>query len=75
MSNQLGNILKELRLNSNMTQREIADMLHITPSAYSYYESGKKEPKIDTLILLAEIHKTSLDYLVGRYGHRKEQII
>jgi transcriptional regulator with XRE-family HTH domain len=75
MTNELGNILKELRKNKNMTQKEIADKIHVTQSAYAHYEAGRKEPKIETLLLLAEIHKTSIDYLVGRYGHTEKKAI
>ncbi len=73
MSVELGNILKSLRKSKNMTQQDIANRINVTQSAYAHYEAGRKEPNIRTLILLAEIHKTSIDYLVGRYGVSEEK--
>lgn len=59
--------LKDLRKRNNLTQKQIAEKLCISQQAYASYETGKKEPKIDTLRMLADIFKTSIDYLVGRY--------
>ena len=59
--------LRTLRRKHNKTQQEIADYLHISQSAYAFYETATKEPKIDTLKRLAELYNTSIDYLVGRY--------
>lgn len=58
--------LKELRQKSPVTQKQIADELGITVSAYQYYEAGKTEPPLSKLIKLADIFAVSLDYLVGR---------
>ncbi len=63
----LANRLKELRSRENWTQEEIANMLNISRNAYTLYETGKNKPTIDTLIKLADIYKTSIDYIVGRY--------
>lgn len=59
--------LKELRIQNNLTQAKLAEFLNISQPAYAYYETGKKEPKIDTLEKLATLYKTSIDYLIGRY--------
>lgn len=60
--------LKELRTKSNLTQKEISEMLGIAQTTYAGYETGKHEPNADTLKKLAQIHKTSIDYIVGRYS-------
>ncbi len=57
--------LKELRVTSPYTQKDIAKKLNISVSAYQYYESGKNEPGIEKLIILADMFGTSIDYLVG----------
>ena len=59
--------LKLLRTKSKFTQEEVANKIHVSQSAYAYYELAKKEPKIDTLEKLAELYNTSIDYIVGRY--------
>lgn len=65
--NQLALVLKELRKSKNLTQNEISKEINITQRAYSFYETGKREPNIDTLIKLADFYKVSLDYITGRY--------
>ena len=58
--------LKDLRIKSPLTQKELATKLDISISAYQYYETGRNEPSIDKLIILADIFNVSIDYLVGR---------
>lgn len=62
----LGDNLKTRRLELNMTQEEVATIINKTPMTYSRYELGTLKPDIDTLILLAEAYKTSIDALTGR---------
>lgn len=58
--------LKELREKIGLKQYELAKMINKTKSAYGYYESGKNEPDIKTLIQLADIFHISVDELIGR---------
>ena len=58
--------LEELRVNSGLTQKELAKLLNITNKAYWSYESGRTEPNIETLIKIADYFDVSLDYLCGR---------
>lgn len=57
--------IKNERKKHNFTQKEIANLLGIAQTSYSNYENGF-EPNIETLKKLADIYKTSIDYLVGR---------
>jgi len=59
--------LRELRENKNVTQNEIAELLKITRSAYSQYETGRRQMNYETLCLLADYYSVSIDYLLGRY--------
>jgi len=56
--------LKELRIKMDLTQKQIADSLKIDRSTYSYYESGKTCPPLDSLKRLAMIFSVSLDDLL-----------
>jgi len=67
--NDLANILRILRKNNNLSQTKIADMLNITQEAYSRYETGDREPNIDTLILLSDIFNVPIDIMVGKYSN------
>ncbi len=57
------NRLKELRKQSPYTQKEISEKLGISVTAYQYYETGKNEPNIEKLKILADMFHVSLDYL------------
>ncbi len=58
--------LKELRLQGNLTQTEIAEKLHIRQQSYARYEYGTGEPNLQTLYDLSEIFGVSTDYLLGK---------
>ena len=58
--------LKGLRENRRVYQREIADHLGLSFRGYQNYETGQSEPKIATLIAIADYYQVSIDYLVGR---------
>ena len=66
MKNSFPKNLKELRLTNNMTQTQVAEKLKTTQRKVSYWESGKIEPDLDTLISIAELFDVSIDELVGR---------
>ena len=57
--------LKELRLQSGMTQRELAAKLDVTKSVVSYYELSERYPSPEVLKRLAIIFHVSADYLLG----------
>lgn len=60
--------LKKVRLDKNMTQKDVADRLGCTPNIYSRYETGERQPSIDTLIRLSQIFEKSIDYLVENHA-------
>lgn len=58
--------LKNYRLMTNRTQREMAEFLGISERGYRNYEIGAREPNLSSLIQIADILEVSLDDLVGR---------
>ncbi len=60
----MGQRIKSLRSQQDLTQKELAAKLGIHPAQLNKYESGLHTPPIDKLVYLTEILKTSLDYLV-----------
>lgn len=66
-----GERLKELRIGKNMLQKELADLLKVSPSTIGMYERGQRDPDTDTLRFLAEYFDVSIDYLLGRTDERK----
>ncbi len=56
--------LRDLRKANKLTQQQVADALRLERSTYTYYETGKTQPPLPTLIRLARMFEVSLDYLV-----------
>ena len=44
--------LKEYRIKCGFSQQQVADVLNMHRSTYSYYESGKTEPSMENIRLL-----------------------
>lgn len=57
--------LRELRLQRGLTQQEMADLLNMTNQNYGRFETQNANPKINTLIKMAQILGVSVDYLLG----------
>lgn len=58
--------LKFLRENRAITQKEMAEKLGISLHGYQNFEYGLQEPRMSTLIALADFYDISLDELVCR---------
>ncbi len=56
-------LLKELRIEAGLTQRQMAEKLETSQQNYQRYESGQIEPNIATLIALSRIFDVSIDEL------------
>ncbi|MCI8370797.1 MAG: helix-turn-helix transcriptional regulator [Lachnospiraceae bacterium] len=59
------NRIEDLRIDSDKTQQEIADILVCQREVYRRYEKGERELPLWAAIKLAEYYNVSLDYLVG----------
>lgn len=58
--------LKLARMTVNLTQKEVAEHLGMTPNAYQKYELGTSEPNLSKLVILADLFMVSADYLLCR---------
>lgn len=58
--------LLEQRKLGKLTQKQMAEKLGITQPSYIRYENGTSEPKLETLVKIADIFDVSVDYLLGR---------
>ena len=58
--------LKDLREDSDLSQRQVGELLGIDQRVYSNYETGKREIPVHFVITLADFYKTSADYILGR---------
>lgn len=57
--------IREFREDKNMTQTYIARYLGMSQTGYSKYETGENDIPTPVLIALAQLHHTSIDYLLG----------
>lgn len=58
--------LAELRKNKKWSLQETADRLGIAKSTYAGYESGYREPSLQSLIQMADLFETTVDYILNR---------
>lgn len=58
--------LRDLREDNDLKQRQLAEVLHVSQTTYSRYESGMIDIPSDVLIKLADFYGVSTDYLLGR---------
>ena len=59
------NRIKELRLKAGLTQEQLAKKVRLSEQAISFYELGKRNPKIDKWQKLADFFGVSVSYLQG----------
>lgn len=57
--------LRAARERKNMTQKDVADNIGVAKSTYSLYESGNREPNVQTIKKLADLLNVSADDLLG----------
>ena len=58
------NRLKELRMENNLTLIELGKQLMMKNSTLSQYETGKREPSIETLKNIAQVLDCTVDNLI-----------
>lgn len=68
----IGESLRRVRLEHNLKQKDIAEAIGIDRSTYSFYETGKTKPTIETLCSLAKIYNVTIGYLVGKEANNPE---
>jgi len=60
----VGNRLKNLRLEKRLTLQEVAFKIGLAKSSYASYEGGHRNPPIDKLVALAQLYHVSTDYIL-----------
>lgn len=63
--------IQDLRIDSDLSQKKIGEILHISQRSYSHYETGSRNIPIEILIRLADYYDTTIDYLVGRTDNKE----
>jgi transcriptional regulator with XRE-family HTH domain len=58
--------MKDLREDNDLKQKEVAEVILISRSAYANYERGIRDISAEVLGVLADFYDTSVDYIMGR---------
>jgi len=73
MAISMGQIIKKLRKERNLTQEELAEQLNVTFQAISKWENETGMPDISQIVPLASVFGVSTDVLFGTYGRSDEE--
>ena len=57
--------IRALREDHDLTQKKISEILNMSQTGYSKYETGENDIPTKILIELANFYNTSVDYLLG----------
>ena len=57
--------LKKLRTEAGLTQKQVAEIINVSPSTVSKYESGKSPIRVNEVLALARFYDVSVDYIGG----------
>lgn len=66
--------IRDLREDSDLKQTTVAQMLGMSQTGYSKYETGENDIPTEVLIKLAEFYNTSIDYLLGVTDNPKRNL-
>lgn len=70
-----GEILKELRLERDLTQEQLGEILGVKKNTVSGWESKDYFPGKELLLKLSEFYNVTTDYLLGRTTHRRARVV
>lgn len=63
--------IRNLRIDHDYTQRQVAEYLHVKQNTYSQYEVGVLHYPVEVLMKLADLYGVSVDYLLGRTSKKE----
>ena len=63
--------IRDLRHDHDMTQRELAEILGMSQTGYSKYETSENDIPTEILIRLSKIYNVSIDYLLDQTDCKK----
>ena len=63
--------LEDLRVDADLTQQDVADILNCKREVYRRYEKGIRELPLSYAIILARYYSVTIDYLVGLTDNKR----
>lgn len=65
--------LRDLREDSDLTQKQLAEILGMSQTGYSKYETGENDIPTHISIKLADFYHTSTDFILGRTNKKRDK--
>jgi transcriptional regulator with XRE-family HTH domain len=65
MGENFNDNLKTARERKGLSQNEVAEKIGVAKSTYSLYESGNREPNVQTIKKISDVLSVSADTLLG----------
>lgn len=62
---KIGKMISKLRMEKDLSQRELASLLGVSNGAIGMWETGKRQPDLDTIKKIATLFKVPTDYILG----------
>ena len=63
--------IRELREDSDLTQKKVGEAINLPQRTYAYYESGQRMIPPEVLCALADFYHVRVDYLLERTDNPK----
>ena len=63
--------LRDLREDKDLSQKQLAEIIGMSQTGYSKYETGENDIPTQTLLKIADFYGTSVDYILGRTNEIK----
>ena len=65
--------IQDLRIDSDLSQKQLGEILHISQRSYSHYETGSRGIPVEMLIRLADYYDTTIEQITkNRSSHSKQ---
>lgn len=68
VNNKIGGVIKNIRIQTGLTQTDVANKLGITQPTYARYENGKITPQYETRVKIAAALGIPVSMLLVDYG-------
>ena len=75
MPNSVGEIIKKLRIERGLTQKQLGELCEMADSAIRRYENGRANPKIETLQKIANALNVNVSELRNDFQIFKDNIV
>ena len=72
---EIGKILKELRINAGKTQIQVADQIGRSQQVIGHWETGYSQPDANTLFTLCDLYHADIDEAFGLNKNAKDRLV